>query len=206
MAEPPLRVMIADQDPGRARVLASVLAEAGYAVVAVAEGDTRLPTLVETSQPDVVLVNTDSPSRDTLEQLTTLNENRPRPVVMFARDEARETIRAAVRAGISAYVTQGLDTARVAAVIETARAQFQQHQGVRDELARVRQTLAERKTLDQAKGLIMQRRGCSEAEAFKMLRQAAMNHKKRLGQVAEEIVQAASLLQADTQDPRGARA
>ncbi|MEL7089771.1 MAG: response regulator, partial [Planctomycetota bacterium] len=100
----PLRIMIADDEPGRARTLAAALTAAGYEVVAVASGDTRLLTQVAESQPDLVLINTGSPSRDTLEQLTTINDQLPRPVVMFASDENRDTIRAAVRAGVSAYV------------------------------------------------------------------------------------------------------
>ncbi len=192
-----LRIMIADEDATRAQALGAVLSESGYQVVAVSTGDTQLLTLVAESQPDVVLINTGSPSRDTLEQLTTIHDKQPRPVVMFASDENRDTIRAAVRAGVSAYVTHGVENARVTSVIETAIAQFNQHQSVVDELKRTKQTLVERKTLDRAKGILMKRRGCSEDEAFALLRQSAMNHKKRLGQVAEEIVQAAALLDAE---------
>ncbi|MEM7624198.1 MAG: ANTAR domain-containing protein [Planctomycetota bacterium] len=199
----PLRIMIADDEPGRAQTLAAVLTSADYEVVAVASGDTRLLTQVAESQPDLVLINTGSPSRDTLEQLTTINDQLPRPVVMFANDENRKTIRAAVRAGVSAYVTQGVENARVTSVIETAIAQFTQHQSVVDELKRTKQTLADRKTLDRAKGILMKRRGCTEDEAFTLLRQAAMNHKKRLGQVAEEIVQAAALMDVEAKPVEG---
>ncbi|MEM6853192.1 MAG: ANTAR domain-containing protein [Planctomycetota bacterium] len=199
MSKPPkpLRIMIADDEATRAQTLAAALSAAGYEVVAVAAGDVRLPTLVSESQPDLVLINTGSPSRDTLEQLTSIHDKQPRPVVMFASDENRDTIRAAVKAGVSAYVTQGVENARVTSVIETAIAQFNQHQSVVEELKRTKQTLTERKTLDRAKGILMKRRGCTEDEAFGLLRQAAMNHKKRLGQVAEEIVQAAALLDAE---------
>jgi len=195
--------MIADDDATRAQTLGGVLSDAGYQIVAVSAGDTQLLTLVAESQPDLVLINTGSPSRDTLEQLTTIHDNQPRPVVMFASDENRDTIRAAVQAGVSAYVTQGVENARVTSVIETAIAQFNQHQSVVDELKRTKQTLVERKTLDRAKGILMKRRRCSEDEAFALLRQAAMNHKKRLGQVAEEIVQAAALLDAEAGVAKG---
>lgn len=185
--------MIADNEAPRAQVLAQVLVEAGYEVVALADGSTRLMTLVDESEPDLVLINTDSPSRDTLEQLSGMHADRPRPVVMFASDEGRDTIRAAVRAGVSVYTTQGLDTAQVSPVIEAAIAQFSEYQSVRQELTRTKQVLSERKTLDRAKGILMQRRGCSEPEAFALLRQAAMNHKRRLGEVAEELVEAAGV-------------
>lgn len=203
MAERALRVLIADEQPQRAQALATVLAAAGYDVVDIADDDTPLPLRVSRCEPDVLLINTDSPSRDTLEQLSALHAARPFPVVMFAHDEDRQTIRAAVRAGVSAYVTQGLDNARVTPLIETAIAQFQQHQLVRDELKRTQQTLSERKTLDRAKGILMRRRGCDEQAAFGLLRQAAMNHKKRIGQVAEEIVQAAALLDAASAPTQG---
>lgn len=204
MSDKPLQVMIADEDAVRSRTLASVLTASGFEVVAVGQGDARLLTLIEESNPDVVLINTGSPSRDVLEQLTTMNADHPRPVVMFSDDENRDTIHAAVRAGVSAYIVKGLATDRVEPIIETAIAQFNQHQGMREELRRTRQTLKERKVLDQAKGIIMKRRRCTEPEAFALLRQAAMNHKKRLGQVAEEIVQASRLLGPETQPVEGA--
>ncbi|MEM9418609.1 MAG: ANTAR domain-containing protein [Planctomycetota bacterium] len=201
----PLRIMIADDDATRAQTLSTALASTGYEIVAVTGGDTHLHTLVADSEPDLVLINTESPSRDTLEQLTTIHHKQPRPVVMFASDEDRGTIRAAVKAGVSAYVTHGIANSRVASVIETAIAQFNQHQSVVDELKRTKQTLEERKVLDRAKGILMKRRSCTEEEAFALLRQAAMNHKKRLGQVAEEIVQAAALLDADAGVAKGVR-
>ncbi|MEM9882137.1 MAG: ANTAR domain-containing protein [Planctomycetota bacterium] len=203
MNEKPLRIMIADDEPDRAQTLAGVLTTAGYEIVALADRDSRLPAMVADSDPDLVLINTGSPSRDTLEQLSTIHAELPRPIVMFADDENRETIRAAVQAGVSAYMTSGVGNARVAPVIEAAIAQFRKHQNVRDELELTKQTLSERKTLDRAKGILMKRRGCGEDEAFGLLRQAAMNHKKRLGQVAEEIVQAAALLDAEAAAVKG---
>lgn len=200
MSNGKLRIMIADQDATRGELLARALTGAGYAVVELASADAYLPARVTEAQPDVILIETDSPSRDTLEQLTLIHRDYPRPVVMFANDEARETIEAAVRAGVSAYITNGVSGARVQPIIDVAIAHFRRHQGMRRELERTRSSLAERKTIDRAKGLLMQRRGCSEAEAFALLRKAAMDHKKRVGQVAEEVIQAAGL--ADPPRPR----
>jgi response regulator NasT len=70
--------------------------------------------------PDAVIVETDSPSRDTLENLCMITESCPRPIVMFANDPARESIREAVRVGVNAYVVDGLSPERIAPIIETA--------------------------------------------------------------------------------------
>lgn len=195
-----LRIMIADDDATRGELLARALAEGGYAVVAVVSPDCYLPARVREAEPDVILIETNSPSRDTLEQLTLIHRDHPRPVVMFANDEARETIEAAIRAGVSAYITNGVSGARVQPIIDVAIAHFRQHQGIREELERTRATLAERKAIDRAKGVLMQRRRCSESEAFALLRSAAMDQKKRIGQVAEELIQLAGL--ADPPRPR----
>ena len=197
--------MVADEDESRGTLLAQVLAESGYAVVARVGAGAYLPTFVADAEPDVVLVNTDSPSRDTLEQLTTIRRDRPRPVVMFATDEHTDTIRAAVKAGVSTYLVNGMSTTRVAPVIEVAIAHFKEHQTLRDELESTKASLLERKTLDRAKGILMQRRGCSEPEAFALLRKAAMDQKKRIGQVAHDIVEMTRLLSPNDAAERSRR-
>ena len=193
----PLRVLVADDIPDRARALAAGLADAGYRVVGIVEDGGYLPSHVADAKPDVVLVHTDSPSRDTLEQLGVLRRDLPRPVVMFSSDEGREAIRSAIEAGVSAYITSGLTQSRVEPIIDVAIETFNAHQQVRSELERTRATLEERKTIDRAKGILMERRGIAEPEAFRLLRSAAMDQKKRLGEIAADIVHAAALLDRD---------
>lgn len=190
-----LRVMIVDEDDGRGAALAAALTAGGYHVAARVTGGGYLPRDVAACRADVVLVSTASPSRDTLEQLGTLHRELPRPVVMFATDEARGTIREAVAAGVSAYVTTGLTHSRVEPIIDVAIEQFKVHQAVRSELRKTRAHLDERKTLDRAKGILMERREISETEAHRALRSIAMERKQRIGEVAAEIVRAAALLE-----------
>ncbi|MEM6749838.1 MAG: ANTAR domain-containing protein [Planctomycetota bacterium] len=205
MPDGKLRIMVADENEARGGLLAGVLAERGYDVVGLARGDSYLPSVVAEAKPDIILVNTESPSRDTLEQLTLIRRDQPRPVVMFASDEDGQTIRAAVKAGVSAYVTSGLNDARVQPVIELAIAHFREHQTVREELERTRTALQERQVIDKAKGILMRRRGCTEPEAFTMLRKSAMDRHKRIGQVAEEVVHMAELLEAKEDAPTHAQ-
>ena len=202
MSPPPLTVMVADEDERRGLLLAGALNASGYKVVAQVGAGAYLPTHVADARPDVILINTDSPSRDTLEQLTTIRRDQPRPVVMFADDEAADTIRAAVHAGVSTYMTRGISATRVEPVIELAIAHFREHQSLRDELAATRATLEDRKLLDQAKGILMRRRGCDEPEAFALIRKAAMDQKKRIGQIARDIIDTSKLLDGRATPPQ----
>ena len=190
---PRIRVMVADDNETRGRLLVQVLADSGYDVVGLAGPGMYLPAQVAEAKPDIILVDTDAPSRDTLEQLSHIHQTMPRPVVMFATDENRETIEAAVRAGVSAYIIEGLSKSRVQPIIDVAIAHFRQHQSMREELERTRTSLEERKQIDRAKGIIMKQKNCTEDEAFVLLRRMAMDQKKRLGQVAADIVQVAGL-------------
>lgn len=194
-----IRVMVADDNEVRGQLLVEILVENGYDVVAMAGPDSYLPTQVAHAEPDLILIDTDAPTRDTLEQLTLIKQDMPRPVVMFSADEAQDTIRAAVSAGVSAYIVDGLSNSKVKPVIDVAIAHFQQHQSMREELERTKVSLDERKTIDRAKGIVMKKKGCSEDEAFVLLRKVAMDQKKRIGQVAAEIVQVAGLFNEERQ-------
>lgn len=185
--------MVADDNETRGQLLLQVLVENGYEVVGLAGPGNYLPTLVAEAKPDLILVDTDAPTRDTLEQLTQIKNDMPRPVVMFSADEAKDTIRAAVQAGVSAYIVDGLSQGRVKPIIDVAIEHFQQHQSMREELDRTKTSLEERKTIDRAKGIVMNKKGCTEDEAFAILRKLAMDQKKRIGEVAKEIVHLAGL-------------
>ena len=196
-----LRVMVADANQARAHLLAQALTACDYDVVGVVDADQYLPTVVHDARPDVILIDTDSPSRDTLEQLTRIAQKQPRPVVMFATDDDEATIRAAIQAGVSAYIVDGVREARVRPIIDVAVAHFQRHQSMHEELTRTKQTLEERKMIDRAKGIVMQKRRCTEPEAFALLRKVAMDQKKRIGQVAADIIQIAGLMDGGSSTP-----
>lgn len=193
-APEPLRVMIVDSDPERSRNLRGALTLAGYHVVAELRESISLPDAVQGLKPHIVIVAADSPDRDTLEHISLTTRNAPRPVVMFTQDGASETIRAAVKAGVSAYVVDGLSPERIRPILEVACARFEAHQALAERLAETERQLAERKAVERAKGLLMQRRGLSEDEAYRELRRLAMQTGKRMGEVAETLLAAAHLL------------
>jgi len=189
-----LRTIVVDAEPQRREVLEQALREKGCDVVATASLNDDLLALIERHDPDVVILDMEAPSRDTLESLAYVQSRIPRPIVMFAQDGDRETIRRAVQAGVSAYVVDGLQTSRVRPIIEAAIARFEQYRTLEEELAKTREQLAERKTIEKAKGLIMRQRGVSEEEAYQALRKVAMRTNRRVAEVAESLLATAELL------------
>jgi response regulator NasT len=189
-----LRVMIVDADGARSRQLRGALTLAGYHVVAELREAIDLPDAVAGMRPHIVIVAADSPDRDTLEQISLTSRNAPRPVVMFTQDGAHDTIRAAMEAGVSAYVVDGLAAERLKPILDVACARFEAHQALSSKLADTERELADRKIVERAKGLLMERRGLSEDKAYKELRQLAMSTGKPLREVAETLIAAQHLL------------
>jgi response regulator NasT len=189
-----LKILVIDESCSRAAEICSGLALAGHHVAAVLPSAVDLSGKIEELRPDVILIGTDSPSRDTLENLAVMNAAMPRPVIIFAQESDHETIRAAVRAGVSAYIVDGLDPARLKPVIDVAIASFDEHQSVRAELAAATKKLSERKLIERAKGLLMKSRGIDEAEAHAMLRKLAMERAKPMAVVARDVIELAKYL------------
>ena len=191
-----VRVLVVDESAERADTLRDGLARAGHEVVATLSSPLELLRAVERVQPDVIVIDTESPSRDVLEHLVFVSQHTPRPVVMFSADSAPETIRAATRAGVSAYVVDGLDKDRIQSIVEAAVARFEQYQALRIELADANLKLTERKVVERAKGLLMKSRSLDEEAAYAALRKMAMDRKLKLVEVAQRVIDAADLLGA----------
>ncbi len=189
-----LKVMIVDEVVERAEVLQRVLTQAGYEVIAYVPSTFDLHRQVRARQPDVVIIETDSPDRDTLENLCVVSRDEPRPVVMFTHDGDSEKIRAATDAGVSAYVVDGMSAERIGPIIGAAIARFEQFQALKRELDETEEKLADRKVIERAKGILMKSRNLSEEEAYRALRKQAMERNARLAEVARQVVAVAGLL------------
>jgi response regulator NasT len=186
---------VVDETAERAELLRAALTLAGHEVTASPSPLALLKT-IERLQPDVIVIDTESPSRDVLEHLVMVSQHTPRPVVMFTSDGSPETIRAAARAGVAAYVVNGLDKNRIKGIVDVAVARFEERQDLRGQLAEANARLAERKLVERAKGLLMKSRNLDEEAAFAALRKAAMDRNLKLSEVAQRIVDAADLLGA----------
>ena len=166
----------------------------GVEVACIVESALELFDRVAEHKPDVVLIETDSPSRDVLEQLAAVSSTAPRAVVMFTGDSHDETIRAALKAGVSAYIVDGLSPGRLAPIMRVAMERFDADQRLRAELEDTRLRLEDRRLVERAKGILMKQRGMSEEEAFAALRTHAMQKGLRLGDAARQLIDIASLL------------
>ncbi len=186
--KPRLKVLLVDDSPERTAILKSALEKARYDVDAVLESSFALMRAVEDNQPDIIIIDTESPSRDVLEHVVMVTRDQPRPIVMFSSDGGSESIRDAVRAGVSAYVVDGLEAARVQGIVEVAVARFDEYQKLVTELAEANLKLSERKLVDRAKGILMKSRGFTEDEAYHALRKLAMTRKKRMGDAAKMVI------------------
>lgn len=198
----PLRIVVikdlqpADGEEGLevADALREGLLEAGYDVIAVLAGDLQLPQRIANLAPDMIIIDADSAARDVLEHVVMATRDAPRPIVMFTDHSEPNDMRAAIAAGVSAYVVAGLQPQRVKSVLEVAMARFTVEQQLRADLDSVRNQLADRKVIERAKGLLMARNGCGEEEAFRQLRRQAMDKNLKLVEVAQRVLDVAQLL------------
>jgi response regulator NasT len=165
-ASTPLRLLLVNDTDRPMAQLHAALTAAGYLVVAQAQGAAELLQLVDSQAPDIIIIDTESPSRDTLEQLALMGHAAPRPVVMFAEQGGLPAIQAAVSAGVTAYVVDQVAASRLAPIIDMARVKFEEDARLKKRLLQMEEQLAERKLIERAKGILMERRQLSEADAY----------------------------------------
>jgi response regulator NasT len=190
-----MRVLVIDPDPARAALVAEGLQ--GIQPLEVRQSAVFDEAEAAAFAPDVVVVACDSPDRDTLESLRDVTASNPRPVVMFADRSEPGLAEEAVRAGVAAYVVDGLAPGRVRPVLEAAMTRFQLMQQLRSDLAKAKADLASRKVVDRAKGLLMKERGLDEETAYKLLRKLAMDSGRPIGAVAFDLLTFAGVLKGD---------
>ena len=190
----PLTIVVVEEDRDRAIAIVDALKDAGGCEVHVIGNVSGLSRRIAAHAPDVVLIDIDNPTRDMLEELTLASGPLDRPVAMFVSGAASGLARAAVEAGVSAYVVDGLRPERLKPVLDTAIARFQMFRQMRTELAETRRALEERKVIDRAKGMVMKARGCTEDQAYALLRKTAMDQGRKVIDVASALVSTAGLL------------
>jgi len=188
-----LRVMLVDDDLERRALVAAALNDAGLSVVAQLGTADGLLRAVAACTPDVVIIDLESPDRDILENMRCLSRDNPHPVVMFATSSDSDAIREAIEAGVSAYVVDGLSPGRVRSVVEVAVARFRQYASLQRELAEARTSLAQRKLIDRAKGILMERGRRTESDAYHALRKLAMDQNKTIADIAQGVIDTAEL-------------
>jgi two-component system, response regulator / RNA-binding antiterminator len=178
----------------RSRSLRIGLLENGFNLVAVLPADAFLQERVNQLQPDMIIVDAESEARDALEHVVMATRDARRPIVLFTNDNDTSNVKAAVAAGVSAYIVAGLSSDRIRPILDVAMARFEHEQALRQELASAKTELKDRKVIDRAKGLLMARQNLSEQAAFEKLRNTAMSKGLKLADVAQRMLDVAELL------------
>ncbi|MDQ0141018.1 ANTAR domain-containing response regulator [Cupriavidus necator] len=177
-----------DADPLNVETIRSGLVNAGFTEIQIVDADLRLPDVIDATQPDMLIIASESAARDTIEHVCVSTQHAPRPIVLFTDNDDSQRIKAALTAGITAYIVDGLRAERVKTVLDVAYARFELDQQLRAELDATRLKLAERKVVERAKGLLMQARGLSEEDAYKRLRSMAMERGLKLVEAAQRVI------------------
>ena len=178
----------------RSRQLRIGLLEGGFNLIATLPADVFLSDRLAQLQPDMIIVDAESDARDALEHVVVATREARRPIVLFTNDEDTTHVKDAVAAGVSAYIVAGLEPARIRPILDVAMARFEHEQGLRRELAEAKGELRDRKVIERAKAMLMQRQDLSETQAYDKLRKAAMNKGLRMAEVAQRLLDAADLL------------
>ena len=189
-----LRILLIDDTEKKVGRLKTALIEAGFEVIEAGSLSIDLPACVETVHPDVVLIDTESPGRDVMEQVVLVSRDRPRPIVLFTDEHDPGVMRQAIQAGVSAYIVEGIQATRLQPILDVAMARFESDQALKAQLLARDQQLAERKRIEQAKGLLMKMKDCNEEHAYTLMRRQAMSRQQKLIQVAEQIIAMSEIL------------
>jgi response regulator NasT len=200
MTQRPLRILIVDENAVRAAILEEGLRVAGNGAGGEApevhhiREMANLLTRIGAVDPDVILIDLENPSRDTLEQMFQVSRLVRRPIAMFVDKSDSATVQAAVDAGVSAYVVDGLRKERVKSILDVTISRFHAFDRLQCELQQAKSALEDRKVVEQAKAILMHQRGCTEDDAYVLLRRTAMNQNRKIAELARSLVAAAALL------------
>jgi response regulator NasT len=201
MVNTSLNIVVINENPIRAAILEEGLREAGYTRISHIAEMTNLLDRIYAIDPDVIIIDLENPSRDVLEQMFQVSRTVRRPVAMFVDQSDGVAIQAAVDAGVSAYIVDGLKKERVRPILDMTLSRFRAFSRLQGELAAAREALEARKVIERAKGILMKQRRIGEEEAYALLRRTAMNQKRKLLDIAQSIVTAAALLSEDEGNP-----
>ncbi len=194
MSDADLRILIIDENVVRASILEDGLREAGHIRVSVISSMRELLRQIVDADPEVIFIDLENPNRDVLEQMFQVSRTVRRPIAMFVDRSDTASIEAAIDAGVSAYVVDGLRKERVKSILDMTISRFNAFNRLREELDRTKQALEDRKVIEKAKGILMKTRNIPEEEAYALLRKTAMNESRRVAEVAAGLVMAAQLL------------
>lgn len=182
------RVVVAEDEALIRLDLVELLTDEGYDVIGEAGDGEEALRLARELEPDLVVMDVKMPKMDGITAASTIAEERIAPVVMLTAFSQRELVDRARQAGAMAYVVKPFDASDVVPAIELAMARYAEIRAVENEVADLEERLASRKAVDQAKGLLQEGLGLTEAEAFRWIQKTAMDLRKSMREVAEGVI------------------
>ncbi len=189
-----MRIAIVDESPARAAVIREGLEASGLSEIIVLSKRIGLVSRIEEFAPDVILIDLENPQRDELEELFAVSRALARPVAMFVDRTDDAAMEAAIDAGVSAYVVDGLKSDRIRPIVDLAIKRFRAYARLKADLQEARSALADRETVDSAKALLMKKRGLAEPAAYAALRKAAMDSGRKIADVADALLTAEKMM------------
>lgn len=193
MSRSELKILVIDESPERADVLLAGLRDAGYGDVMHLTDMDDLVGRIARMGPDVILIDLENPNRDTVEQMFRVSREVKRPIAMFVDESDSETTISAIKAGVSAYIIDGLRRERIKPIVELAITRFEAFRDLELRAVEAETKLSERKTIERAKTVLMNKRGMAEDEAYNAIRRLARDKGKKMVEVAESLVAASEL-------------
>ncbi|NJA08503.1 ANTAR domain-containing protein [Methylococcaceae bacterium WWC4] len=187
-----LNVLVVDEFDSD-RILERTLRQHGCEVATLKLQELDMLRIVQTLHPDVVVLNLYTPTEPILKTIVEINQSYSLPVVMFAEDQQTETINKVIKAGVSAYIVDGLEAKRIKSIVDIAIARFKEHQALKEELKKTKTQLEDRKLVDRAKAILMKSQGFSEEQAYHALRKLAMDRNMAIGEMAKNVISMAEL-------------
>ncbi len=195
MTSDPLAILVIDEDRVRASIIEAGLREAGHCQVTIIHDVTGVARCIADTEPDVIVIDLENPNRDMLENIFQLSRAVKRPIAMFVGHSDKASMEAAIDAGVSAYVVDGLRQERVKPILDMAISRFNAYTRMSLELERTRHELEGRKVVERAKGVLMRTRGLSEEAAYSLLRTTAMNQNRKIADIAQSLIMTAAMLE-----------
>jgi response regulator NasT len=190
LRENELRIVIVDESPIRSAILEEGLREAGFAEIVLIPETNNLLSRIYSIDPDIILIDLESPSRDELEQMFQVSRAVRRPIAMFVDRADTASIQASVDAGVSAYIVDGLKKERIKSILDVCVSRFNAFANLQDELEQAKSDLDDRKAIDRAKRILMELKGLTESEAYTLMRTRAMRESKKINEIARSVIQA----------------
>lgn len=188
----PLKIIIADDEPIIRMDLREILEDAGHKVIGEAANGEKAVELARKYKPDLVILDIKMPKMDGITAAKIIGDEKIAPVLLLTAFSQPEIVERATESGVLAYLVKPVQEANLFPTMEVAMSRWQEIQQLEEELIKIKGTLESRKTLDRAKGILMDAYNITESEAFRRIQKYAMSKRKTVKEVAEAIIRQAT--------------